>query len=304
MAEKTNGCPGSEPVGEDPSKKEEDSENGAGAEEGSEDGRDTLDDLTRGRPHLIGLLSRTDVVEKQPGDYLWQEGDEIHRCGYIVLGQVEVTLAGVTVAEVGKKELLGVDEFLLRKEEPTYKTAARAVAPTHIFWLDEDGLCEAMGRGSLKRFLRMQAGIAKQTQEALRRIEGDKSKLEVRVAQLGVALGKTQDDLATKAQQGPSFPPRPSQSGRPAVPPPSPPQAKPSPPTDLLQKLQSARQTSKTLVHLFETRGRNLAALLGQLRQIAAQHPDWQKEKDFVAFLKSTEELVTRDSRIDIVVPP
>lgn len=291
-------------VRENPGKKEEDPANGAGVEEGSEDDRDTLEDLIRGRPYLIDLLSRMDVVEKQPGDYLWQEGDEIHRCGYIVLGQVEVTLAGVTVAKVGEKEILGVDEFLLREEQPTHKTVARAVTPTHIFWLDEDGLCEAMGRGALKGFLRVQARVAKQMQEALRRTEGDKSNLEVRVAQLGVALGKTQDDLVTKAQQRPSFPPRPSQAGRPASPPPPPPRAKSSPPTGLLQKLQSARQTSQTLVQLFERRARNLEALLGQLRQIVAQHPDWQKQKDFAAFLKSVEELVARDSGIDIVIPP
>ncbi|RPI70668.1 MAG: hypothetical protein EHM45_24555, partial [Desulfobacteraceae bacterium] len=53
---------------------------------GSEDGRDTLEDLTKGRPHLIKLLDQhLAVVEKQPGSWIFQEGEEVCRCCYIVL---------------------------------------------------------------------------------------------------------------------------------------------------------------------------------------------------------------------------
>jgi hypothetical protein len=142
--------------------------------------------------------------------------------------------------------------------------------------------------------MRLKARIERHLEEAIRRLKTEKSKLEVRVAQLGVALGKVQDSLATR----PSFPPRPSKVA------PPPPPKRPPLPTELLGKLEKTRRTNRELVKLFERRAQNLASLLEALRAVVAAHPDWAKRKDFAAFVERVEALALHDSNIEIVIPP
>lgn len=262
----------------------------------SESGRATLEDLTEGRPHLIALLDQLAVVEKQAGDWLFQEGDEVCCCAYIVLGKVEIISAGEVVATVGSQELLGVDELLLREECPTYNKAARAIEPTSLVWLDEDALISIMGRGALKGFLRLQARVAKQTAEALRRIRMERDRLSATAGQLRRALEATQEELVAKEKLS-RFPPRP----RTAPPPPR----KIGPTLEELQvRLRNERETNQHLVRLVERRDRELVDLLNDLRQVLEKNPTLAKSEALVAFVRRVEAVVTRRENTVIVLKP
>ncbi len=268
---------------------------------GSEDGRDTLEDLTKGRPHLIKLLDQhLVVVEKQPGTWIFQEGEEVNRCCYIVLGKVEIIVAGEVVATAISQELLGVDELLLRREHPIYTKAARVVEPTNLVWLDEDGLISIMGRGSLTGFLRLQARVAKQTSEALKRTKMEIDRVDTTTNQLRRALRETQEELAAKELLS-KFPPRP------AAAPPPPLRKGVAPvldPVDLRARLQTERSSNQSLVRLMERRDKELAAMLDEFRQIIQKNPALEKNGELMAFKKRLEDAVTRRENTVVSLKP
>jgi CRP-like cAMP-binding protein len=268
-------------------------------EERSEDGRDTLEDLTRGRPHLIKLLDQgLAVVEKQPGSWIFQEGEEVCRCCYIVLGKVEIVVAGEVVTSVASQELLGVDELLLREEHPIYTKAARVVEPTNLVWLDEDALVSIMGRGSLKGFLRLQARVAKQTAEALRRTNMEKDRADTTANQLRRALQVTQEELATRERLS-RFPSRPK-----PAPPPPPPRKAGLNPEELQNRLRTERETNQNLVRLIERRDRELTEILGDLRQTIEQNSALAKSEALKSFVKRLESAVNRRENTVIALKP
>jgi len=281
------GCADGEPVGG----------NGSGSEK-KEEGRETMEDLLQDRPQLVSLLDHQAVVEKQSGEWLYQEGEEIARFAYIVMGRVKIITAGEVTGEVKAQELLGLDEFLLRDENPKYAKAAQAVEPTFLLWLDEHGLrvVADLDKGAIKAYMRLTARIHSQLEATVRRLRSDKDALEGRVARLGVALGQTQDELAVRLPA--NFPSRPNRVSSP----PSPRKVVPQP--DLLTKMASLRRTNRNLAQLFNARAKNLEELLQALRAVVTAHSDWAKQKDFAAFVKLVEGLVARDSKIEVVIPP
>jgi CRP-like cAMP-binding protein len=256
-----------------------------------EDGSETLEDLLRKRPQLVSLLDHRAVVERQPGDWLYQEGEEITRFAYVVVGRVRIIAAGEVAGEVKAQELLGLDEFLLRDENPKYVKASQAVEPTFLFWLDEGGLRRIadMDQGAIKAFMRLQARIQRELEKAVRRVRREKESLEGTAARLRLALGHTQDEL-TKA------------SRLPHVSPPPPPRR--TVPLDLPGKLQQARDVNLNLARLINSRANSLEELLVKLRRVIENHPKWVKEPEFARFLQEMIELVERDARREIVLPP
>ncbi|MFZ5364165.1 MAG: cyclic nucleotide-binding domain-containing protein [Patescibacteria group bacterium] len=253
------------------------------------DGNDTLEVLFRERPKLSELLSSRAVVAKQPGDWLHQEGDEVTHFAYVVMGRVKIITAGEITGEVRSQELLGLDEFLLRDENPKYVRAAQAVEPTFLLWLDEGGLRRIadIDQGAIKAFMRLQARIQRGLEEAVRRLRHEKDAHRGRAARLSTALGQTQDELAKASAR---------------VSPPPPPRRKL--PQDLLGKLQKARETNQNLVVLINERAKNLEGLLAKLREVIEKHPEWVKEPDFAVFLQEMIALVERDAKREIVLPP
>lgn len=296
MGEDRNNSPAIEGGGEEAGDSGETvAENG----ETSSDGRDTLEDLTRGRPHLIKLLDRhLDVVEKQPGTWLFEEGEKVTRCCYIVLGKVDIIAAGEVVLTVGSQELLGADELLLHEEHPTYTKAARAAEPTSLVWLDEDALIDIMGHGTLKGFLRLQARVAKQTAAALRRTRGELDKSDTIRSRLSVALEETQNALTAKEQLSP-FPPRPSR----VAPPPPPRKSGPSM-EDLQARLRNARENGQALVRLIERSDKELKEMLASFRLILEKNPELRKIKMVGDFLTRLEAAVTRRENVVITTKP
>ena len=280
-------CAAGEPVGG----------NGSGSEK-EEEGRETMEDLLQDRPHLVSLLDHQAVVERQPGEWLYQEGEEIIHFAYIVMGRVKIIAAGEVTGEVKAQELLGLDEFLLRDENPKYVKAAQAVEPTFLLWLDEHGLrvVADLEKGAIKAYMRLTARIHSQLEATVRRLRSERDALEGRVTRLGVALGQTQDELAVRLPA--NFPSRPSRVSSPPSP------RKVVPPPDLLAKMASLRRTNRNLAQLFNTRAKSLEELLQALRAVVAAHSDWAKQKDFAAFVKLIEGLVARDSKIEVVIPP
>jgi len=256
---------------------------------GSEDGRNTLEDLIEGRPHLVKLLDQFAVTEKQPGDWLFQEGEKALRCCYVVIGKVEIIVAGETVATAGATELVGVEALLLREERPTHTTAARVVEPTSLVWLDEDTLVSIMGHGTLKGFLRLQARIVEQTKTAMQKHQLGEDKQGRTVEALRRALRETQEDLVAKERLS-NFPPRPN-----AAPPPLPRKPEAPPPyPDLREKLRLARETNQALAKLMGKRDEEFGTFLAELRQILAQNPKLAENKALGAFLKKMEQAVIR----------
>ena len=275
---------------------------------GSEDGRDTLEDLTKGRPLLVKLLDNPDVVQKEPGTWIYQEGDEVHGFAYVVQGRVKVFAAGEDLdMDVKSGEPLGVDEFLIRDESPRYTKAAQAVEPTFLLWLDEGGLRRIadLDKGAIKALLKVKARSERRLAEANGRLKTEKARLETavaqlgtRVSQLGTALGQTQDALAAKERLS-SFPPRPSKA-----PPPPPPRKGGSSYEELQARLRTERETNQNLVRLMQRSDKELAALLADLRQVIEKNPALQKSEAFKGFLGRLEAAVTRRANIEIALKP
>ena len=283
MSEETNGCQGSEPVVEDRS---ENCVPGVEEDGGSSERQcDTLEGLTQSKA-LAAFLGQLKIVEIPPGGRLYQEGDLISQVCYIVSGRVEVKATGELIATVEKGELLGLEEFRYRKESPKYTQEAVAVLPTSVVWLDNEGLRTVLDLNAdcLAAYVRLQARVKRAIEKKLGQLKIDKSKLEVRVARLGVALGATQEQLV-KLQKPPQPPPPPR---------------KPLPSTALLGKLDEARRVIREMGQLFVARATNLKKLLVALHEFATKHPDWAKQEDFVAFKKSFEGLVERDSQFKV----
>jgi len=270
------------------------------AEDGgdSEGGRGTLEDLTEGRLHLVRLLDNPEVVCKNPGDWIFQEGDEIHRFAYIVMGRVNILAAGEVVGVVKSQELLGAAEFLLRDESPKYTKAAQAVEQTFLLWLDENGFQAVIDpkKGALMAYLRLQARIEKQLEGIVRAMKVERGKFEVTVAQLRTALGRTQDDLARIREH--RF------QSRPKLAPPPPPRKAGLGFEELQNRLRAERETNQNLVRLIERRDRELVGILGDLRQTIEENPALAKNEALTAFIKRLEAAVTRRENTVIALKP
>lgn len=255
--------------------------------EGSEDGRDTLEDLTRGRPDMVAVLERPEI-RKNPGEWVYQEGEEIRRFFYVLRGKVNIIAAGEVIGTVESGGLLGVHEFLLRDESdnPRYSQSAQVVEPTLVLGLDENGFEVLVDpqEGALKAYLRLQAKVTKKLEEIVVKRNIENSKLQATLARMSVALRVTQDDLAAKEKLA-KFPPRPK-----AAPPPLP----HSPYPDLRKKLQEVRITNQALAKLLETRDEELARFLEEFRQILNQYPDLLKNRAVEVLFRKIEQAVIR----------
>jgi CRP-like cAMP-binding protein len=275
----------------------------AAGDEGSEDGRDTLEDLTQGRPDVVAVLERPEI-RKSPGDWIYQEGEEIRRFFYVLRGKVNIVAAGEIIGTVDSGGLLGVQEFLLRDEtkNPKYSQSAQAVEPTLILGLDENGfdVLTDPQEGALKAYLRLQARVTRQLEEVVGKRSIEQGKLQTTIAQLRVALKVTQEDLVAKERLS-NFPPRPAQA---APPPPHKNVAAAADQSDLLAKLRGERETNQSVVRLMERRDKELAAILDELRQIMAKHPELEKNGALRAFKERLEEAVTRRENTVVNLKP
>lgn len=254
----------------------------------SEDGRDTLEDLTRGRPDMAAVLERPEI-RKNPGGWIYQEGEEIRRFFYVLRGKVNIIAAGEVIGTVDSGGLLGVHEFLLRGEtkDPKYSQSAQAVEETLVLGLDENGFDVLVDphEGALKAYLRLQARVTRQLEQTVAKRNIEQSKLQTMIAQMRVALRETQEDLAAKERLA-NFPPRPSQIA------PPPPPYMPYP--DLRDKLREARTTNQALAKLLERQDQELASFLEEFRRVFDQHPELRRNRILCDLFKRIEQAVTR----------
>ncbi len=236
------------------------------------------------RPSLLELLGHPRVRHVEAGDYIFQEGDKVENCWYILLGKVSVSFAGEEIYELGAEEVLGAQELLVGQLE--YNTCARVVEPCDLIKLNLDGFVAVMSRGGLLAFLSRVATTLEQARLALRDSRHERDEL---VGRLRLALEQTQNALASeKKRQSKSAT---HQSLKEELTPSYP---------DLRDKLREARQSNQALAKLLERRDNELTGFLAEFREIFARHPELQKNRSLCDLFKKIEQAVTR--RLNTVV--
>lgn len=249
-------------------------------EDSGEQTCDTLDGLSQAQA-FAAYLEQLEIIHLAPGEYLYQEGDDVTHAFYVVKGEVEIKVAGNVVAKAEKGVPFGVEEFRYRKETPKYVQTAMAIAPASVAKLDSAGLRTlfSLQRDSAEACVRLVARMRMAFEKRLIHSEAT-------VSQLRVALERTQDSLAER----PSFPPRPSRVG-----PPPPPRRQEAPPyPDLRENLRAAREATRNVAKLVEERDKEFGNFLAEFRQILGQHPELAKSKVLEVWLRRMEQLAIK----------
>ena len=238
---------------------------------------DTLQHLPQPET-LADFLKQFPRHQIAPDKILYKEGNPVLHTFYVIFGKVEIKVAGEVIGVVKGPAVLGAEECHFRVSFPTYVHTAVAATPTSVVHLDKRGLAMVfkLDPDCAATYMRLQVELRK---GVIERLGGIKQ----RVAKLGAALEETQDALLEKSPKKPG--------------------KLPPPPGELLKKWEAQCETIGVLLQILGTRAANLTGLLGELQKVVAAHPDWQKQGDFAAFVRYVEDLVTRDSKTDIVPP-
>lgn len=166
--------------------------NSGGGEDGAEgQGEDT-------RPTLTSLMC-SDRVKHWPAESeVFKAGDPVECCWYIVLGRVGLFAGGEQIGELMGEEFLGVYEFLLAEERPTYTMTAKTLEDCELMRLSMEALIEVMGRGALKKFARAMSRVLEGTGTV---ILAQRARHETETGKLRRALQEVQGTLDKREEQ-------------------------------------------------------------------------------------------------------
>ena len=165
---------------------------GGGEGEGTEGfGEDTRQNLS--------LLLDSQRVKHWPAESeIFKAGDPVKCCWYIVLGRVGIFVGDEQVGELKGEEFLGVYEFLLAEERPTYTTTVKTLEDCELLRLSMEGLVGVMGRGALKKFAISMSRVLEGTGAALL---SQRERHERELQRLRRALEEVQQTLDGREEQ-------------------------------------------------------------------------------------------------------